>query len=573
MRDRVLSAILWGLFVLVALGLIYTQLLRFGYYSRLSKNNAIRIMPIDGPRGKIFDRNKILLVTNRLSFDVALIYQELRNREKLARLLNTTLGISGRNLIRYLEKASLKPYAPVTILEDIDKEKALTLEEETFDVDGLVVETRSRRHYIYDDVGSHIFGYLTEISETELGGLKDYGYRMKDLVGRSGLEKYYNTYLTGVDGGLQIEVDNKGRQTRILGLKEPSSGRDLYLTIDMELEKLCDVLLGEHSGAIIIMNPKNGEILALVSHPAFNPNSFVEPKSSEERLSLLRDKKRTPLVDRAITGLYAPGSVFKIVTASSALGTNRITRSTNFFCTGSYRLGNAKFDCWKEEGHGAQNITNGLMNSCNVFFYQTGRAAGVDNIEAFSKLFGFGKATGIDLPDESSGLVPGRAWKRLYKRENWYEGETLNYAIGQGYLLVTPIQVLQMMAVIANNGSVARPYIVKRIGSTEIANTRIKNISMRKDVIETIREGLFKVVNSENGTGKRAKVEGVLVAGKTGTAENPQGKTHAWFSGFAPYNDPKICLVVFLEHGGKGGLEPSEIAKGIFEEAKKRGYL
>lgn len=574
MREKLLNTVLQGLFALLIIGLVYMQAFRFFYYSKLSKNNAIRIVPIDGPRGIIFDRNRIPLVTNRLSFDVAIVYQELKDKEKLIRLLNDLLGLSREAIRRSLEKARLKaPYAPVTIVEDVDKEKAFCLEEASFDTRGLVVETRSKRHYIYNEVGGHIFGYLSEISEKELENLRDYGYRIKNLVGRSGLEKYYNTYLTGLDGGTQIEVDNKGRQTRILGLKEPASGKDLHLTIDITLQSLCDKLLGEQNGAIIVMNPQNGEVLALVSHPTFDPNVFVRPDASIERLKLLRDEIGHPLLNRAISGLYAPGSVFKVVIASGALEAKRITAHTHFFCGGSYKLGNANFDCWKESGHASQEVTSALANSCNVFFYQTGRAMGVDSIEAFAKLFGFGKPTGIDLPDEAQGLVPGRLWKRLYRRDNWYEGETVNYAIGQGYLLVTPIQILQMMAAMANGGSLARPYIVRRIESTDISNVKTRYLGLKPDVIQKIREGLAKVVNSENGTGRRAKVEGLVIAGKTGTAENPQGRTHAFFCGFAPFDDPKICLVVFLEHGGKGGLEPAQIAKTLFEEAKNKGYI
>ncbi|MBI5143795.1 MAG: penicillin-binding protein 2, partial [Candidatus Omnitrophica bacterium] len=559
--------------LLLIVGLAYTQVFRFFYYSRLSKNNSIRIIPIDGPRGRIFDRNGIPMVTSRLSFDVAVVYQELKDIELLEELLNEVLGLSRDSLKRSLEKARAKPYAPVTIVEDVDKEKAIILEEASFDTRGLVIETRSKRHYIYNEAGCHIFGYLSEITEEELEALRDYGYHIKDLVGRSGLEKYYNTYLAGVDGGTQIEVDNKGRQTRVLGLKEPSNGKDLYLTIDISLQLVCDKLLGEHSGAIIVMNPEDGEVLALASHPTFDPNIFIRPDASSERLKLLRDKARHPLLNRAISGLYAPGSVFKVVIASGALEAKKITANTHFFCGGSYSLGNAKFDCWKEEGHASQNVVEGLMNSCNVFFYQTGRAMGVDNIETFTKSFGFGRPTGIDLPDESQGIVPGRLWKRLYRRDNWYEGETVNYAIGQGYLSVTPIQILQMMAVMANKGSLIRPYLVGRIESTDISNVKRKTAGLKSDVIQKVREGLFRVVNDENGTGRRAKVEGVSIAGKTGTAQNPQGRTHAWFSGFAKFNDPKICLVVFLEHGGKGGLEPAAIAKDIFEEVRDKGYI
>lgn len=571
MKEKLVFIPIQLFFALLVLGLVYTQVLKFPYYSRLARDNAIRIIPIEGPRGTIFDRNGIPLVNDRISFSVAVVYQELRNRKKLTRLLTNLFDVSQKEIEEAIDKSGKKPYAPVTIIEDIDKDKAFILEEESFDIRGLVVETKSIRNYAYNNVGAHIFGYLSEISEQELENLKEYGYRIKDLVGRDGLEKYYDKDLAGIDGGIQIQVDNKGRQVRILGYREPRKGKDLYLTIDINLQKVCDKVLEGKSGAIIVMDPNTGGILALSSSPSYDPNIFVKPEESSERLKLLRDKVRYPMLNRAISGIYPPGSVFKVVVASAALQMKRISTHTHFNCTGAYILGRSKFACWKEGGHGQQNVTNAIMNSCNIFFYNTGRALGVDNIEGFAHIFGFGKKTGIDLPDEAKGIVPGRLWKKIHKKETWYEGDTINYAIGQGYILVTPIQILGMMSVIANKGYIVKPYIVKRIDSEPTVGVENKSASLNSNAIKTVREGLYEVVNSENGTGRRAKVDGMAVAGKTGTAENPLGRTHAWFAGFAPLDNAKICLVVFLEHGGKGGLEPSEIAKEIFEEVKKEG--
>ena len=573
MKERIPITVVTALFILLCIGLFYNQVIRFGYYSRMSRNNSIRVIPIDGPRGNIFDRNGVSLVSNRLSFDVAVVYQELRDNQKFIRLLRDSLKMSPKEIVRALNKARARPYAPVTVLEDIDKDKALMLEEASFDLDGLTIETRSKRDYLYNNTGSHIFGYLSEIGEDELEDLKDYGYRMRDLVGRSGLEKQYEAYLRGADGGTQIEVDSRGRATRVIGVREPSNGKDLYLTVDIALQAACDKLLGDHKGAICVMDPRTGEVLAIASHPAFDPNVFVRPKSSDERVGLLKDRVGRPLSNRAISGLYPPGSVFKVVTASAALETGKITPNKLFVCQGSYHLGSAKFDCWKAEGHGPQNLVDGLMNSCDVYFYNVGRAAGVDAIEAYSKLFGYGRQTGIDLPDEVRGLVPGRIWKRSFKRVGWFEGDTVNYSIGQGYLLTTPMQVMDMMSVIANNGYLVKPYLVKKIGDTSLQLEKPKNIGLKPQTIKVIQQGLFEVVNNVDGTGKRAKVDGVIVAGKTGTAETPHGRTHAWFSGFAPLDNPKICVVVFLEHGGKGGLEPASIARGVFEEARNKGYL
>ena len=483
MRDRIPVATISALFILLVSGLFYNQIVRFGYYSRLSKNNSIRIIPIDGPRGNMFDRNGTVMVSNRLAFDVAVVYQELKDKQKFVRTMGEMLKMQPRDVVRALNKAMVRPYAPVTILEDIDKDKAIMLEEASFDIDGLTIETHSKRNYLYNNIGSHVFGYLGEITEDELDGLKDYGYRTRDLVGRAGLEKEYEAYLKGNDGGTQIEVDSRGRQTRSMGVKEPSSGKDLYLTIDISLQAVCDKLLGDRKGAVCVVNPRTGEMLALASHPAFDPNVFVRPKSSDERVALLKDRIGRPLSDRAISGLYAPGSVFKIVTASSALETKKITPNTRYICQGSYRLGKAKFDCWKSEGHGSQDLVEGLMNSCDVFFYNTGRAAGVDAIETYAKLFGLGQPSGIDLPDEVKGLVPGRIWKKSARHTPWFEGDTVNYSIGQGYLLVTPIQVMDMMAVMANNGFLVRPYIVRRVGEVSMQADKPKYLGLNPATI------------------------------------------------------------------------------------------
>lgn len=572
MRNRIISIAIFTALILLVFGLFYTQVIRFGHYDQLSKNNVIRIIPIDGPRGIIFDRNGVPLVTNRLAFDVAVVYQELQDLEKFVRLVSATVGISPRDIAAALERASLKPYAPVTVVEDIPKEKALILDEASFDMPGLVIETRSKRSYPYGNVGSHLFGYLSEISEDELDRLRDYGYRMRDLIGRSGLERSYNNYLAGVDGGIQVQVDNRGRQARVLGLKEPKSGQDLYTTIDISLQIVADKILAGKRGAVVAMDPRTGEVLALSSHPAFDPNVFVTANKSEERLRLLRDKKNKPLINRALSGLYSPGSVFKVVIATAALEGHKISAATTYVCNGTFRLGRATFACWKEGGHGPQEVTNALMNSCNVFFYNTGRAAGVDLIETYTKLYGFGKPTGIDLPDEVSGIAPGRAWKRMNRNADWYEGETINYAIGQGYLLVTPIQIMNMMAAVANNGILVKPYIVKRIASTAVASQQRKNLGISDATMKKVRKGLWMVINGEGGTAKRVRVEGVVIAGKTGTAQNPQGSTHAWFAAFAPFDDPKLCVVVFVEHGGHGS-DAAALAHDIFLEAKIKGLL
>lgn len=573
MKEKSLAVPIRLLFIMLALALVYTQIVRYDYYSKLSRDNAIRIIPIEGPRGAIFDRHGVGLVSNRVSFDVAIVYQDLKNQKKLIDLLVNTLGVKRERIEDGIGKAAEKPYAPVMILNDIDREKAFILEEESFDVRGLVIQTKSMRDYLHGNVGAHLLGYLGEISDFELASGEKYGYRAKGLVGRDGIEKYYDSYLSGVEGGMQIQVDNRGRLVRTLGLKEAVNGKDLYLTIDINLQLACDKALEGKRGAIIAMDPNTGEVLALSSSPGFDPNIFVRPEGSSQRLRLIGNRRMYPMLNRAIAGIYQPGSVFKIVVAMAALNTDRIGRQTRFNCPGYFTLGTGRFACWKEEGHSSQNVVDALMNSCNVFFYNTGKILGIDNIETYAKNFGFGRTTGIDLPNEAKGIVPGRSWKRSVKKDSWYEGDTVNLAIGQGYILVTPIQILEMISIVANNGRVVKPHVVKRIDTFDVSPAPRHDLNFSKNAMKAVKDGLYKVVNAQNGTGKRARLDGVAIGGKTGTAENPAGATHAWFCGFTPINDAKLSLVVFLEHGGKGGLEASEIAKEIFTVAKSKGYL
>ncbi len=572
MRQEALTLFITILFVFLLLGLIYAQVLNHDAYYAQSQNNFIRIVPIDGPRGKIFDRNGRIMVNNRLSLDVSCIYQEIGRKDLFIKTLGTVLGTSPRGVIRCLEKASERPFAPVTLQEDVEKERAISLEELEPGVRGAVIEPKSKRDYVYGSAAGHICGYLGEVNEEELDRLRGYGYRMRDLIGRSGLEKYYNNYLTGIDGGEQIEVDARGRRVSLLGLKEPKAGKDLWLTIDARLQQLAQNLLEGKTGAIVLMDPRNGEVLALASSPAYDPNTFVRPREFAERMRLVEDRSK-PFLNRAIGGVYAPGSVFKIVTACGALETKKISRYTRFTCTGTYKLGGTTFHCWKEGGHGPQDIIDAIKNSCNVFFYTAGKSLGVDALESYALRFGFGKPTGIDLPEEASGLVPGRLWKMLAKKEAWYDGETVNLAIGQGYLMVTPLQVLRMTACIANGGKLVRPFMVKRIGPVEVGSSRLQDLGLSAETVRIIKEGMLKVVNDDSGTGRRAKVDGLVIGGKTGTAQNPQGVPHAWFIGFAPAENPSLSVVVMVEHGGRGGYEPAEIAHDIFKAAREMGYL
>jgi penicillin-binding protein 2 len=542
------------------------------YYKELSEKNRIRLLSLSAPRGNIYDRKGNLLAGSKIAFDCAIIPQEFKADEKKLKELSSILQIQPASLQKKIKENVAAPFIPAILKKDIGKETAISISERSIDYPGLIIHTYPKRYYPNGRIGSSLIGYLGRINQKELDALRDYGYKPIDFVGRGGLELSYDNYLKGDDGGMQTEVDSMGRELRVLGIREPEKGRDITVTVDLDLERYVDSLFEGHSGAVIVMDSSSGGILALASKPDFDPNIFV---SSSEPSLIRKLLKRTdyPFVNRSISGAYPPGSTFKIVTASAALESGRVSGTDHFGCKGYYVVGNRRFNCWREEGHKLQTMAEGIKNSCNVFFYQVGRKAGVDELSAYASLYGFGSLSGIDLPYEAEGVVPSRAWKRHNKKEMWYEGDTVNFAIGQGYLLVTPIQILRMINVIATEGELIKPFIVKSIDSVEVFTTERRELNISNNACKLIKEGTRKAVEDNNGTAFRARAEGLKVAGKTGTAQTGAKNTHAWFAGFSPIESPKVSLVIFLEHGGKGGNKPSRMASSIFTKLKELGYL
>lgn len=557
-------------FLLLIAGMLYVQVIKAPVYIALARNNRIRIVPIAAPRGDVYDRNGTIIVSSRTRFDCIAIPQEMADKDRCLSSAARILGTEKDKLYRSFKKGYLNPFTPVILARDIAKEKAIEIEEERLNLPGIFISTRPVRDYLYGDAYAHLVGYIGEIGPNELNRLDRYGYSMSDFIGKTGVEKEYDNYLRGRHGGMQVEVDSRGRQVRILSSKSPQRGKDIRLTIDIELQKYINEAFKDKKGACAVMDPRNGEMLGLVSTPAFDPNLFVARDRGVR--DLLRDK-RQPLLDRAVGCAYPPGSVFKIVVATAGLQERKIKKDTLFTCGGRYKVGGRAFHCWREEGHGPQNVTLGIKNSCNIFFYNTGLLLGPDSIGRYAQRFGFGKPAGIDLPEEAGGLVPSRMWKKLSRGARWYDGETANYAIGQGYLLATPLQILRMASTIANGGFLVSPHVVNRVESVEVSADTRRDIGISKAVIETVAGGMRDVVEDDSGTGTRARVQGITIAGKTGTAETGRGTTHAWFTGFSSVKEPKIALVVFLEEGGKGGLNAADTASRIFRKARELDLL
>jgi len=572
MRTKIFALILISCMAILLISLACIQVGWHERYRVMSEGNRLRVVSLMAPRGCIFDRNGDGLVKDVLCFNVSVIYSRIKDMDSLADVLSSVLEVPRGEIAADIKKSREQPYSPVCVAADVGIEKAIHLEESGADYPGLLLEVSAKREYIHGNTASNTLGYVGCINRSEFETLKHYGYQINDLVGRDGIEKYYDEYLRGRHGGKQIEVDHRGRKVLTLGFREPSPGKDLYLTIDLELQKFCEELLENKKGAILAMDPEDGAILAMASAPAYDPNIFVSRTRRQEINDLLKNRDY-PLLNRAIGGAYPPGSIFKIIVATGALETGVATQETAFNCPGYFTLGRATFHCWRESGHGMLVLKEGIKNSCNVYFFNLGLLLGVDRISAFAKEFGFGACTGIDLPGETPGTVPTRNWKKKRFGENWYKGDTVNYSIGQGYLLCSPLQIVRMMSVFANGGYLVKPYVVEKIGGIPVSSGARIDLNISPGSLEIIRDALRKVVNDPRGTGMKARLDNVVVAGKTGTAQTSKEKNHGWFAGFAPFEKARLAVVVFDEYGGKGGYYAAGTGGRVFQKAEELGLL
>ncbi len=572
MRIKIFTLILLFFTAVLLTALAYVQVVKYEKYSTMSEENRLKIIPLMAPRGSIFDRAGNPLVKDTLCFNVSVIYSRVKNAEALEKALSSMLAIPQETIAAGIRNSRGQSYLPVCIAADIGMENAVRVEEAALDYPGLLLEVSAKREYMHEKTASNLLGYLGFINRPEFEKLRHYGYKINDLVGRDGIEKQYDKYLRGIHGGKQIEVDSRGREKTILGFKEPVPGRNIYLTIDLELQKFCESLLQDKRGAILALDPQSGAVLAMASAPSYDPSVFVTKSRRKEAGLLLKDRMY-PLLNRAIAGVYPPGSIFKVVIAAAALENGVISQGSSFDCEGSFSLGKAVFRCWKKKGHGQQILVNAIKNSCNVYFFRTGLLLGAEKIAAFAEKYGFGKRTGVDLPGERAGTLPTPGWKKKRFNEAWYKGDTVNYSIGQGYMLCSPLQVARMMCVYANRGYLVRPYLVSRVGDVPVGSRDKVFLYISPKSMETVREGMRKVVNDPHGTGQKAKQDIVIIAGKTGTAQVSRGGNHGWFAGFAPFEDAKLVVVVFDEHGGKGGYYAASTAGSVFKKARELGII
>jgi penicillin-binding protein 2 len=537
------------MFFFLGLGLVNLQVIGGRSYRALSDKNCIRLLPQTGARGKILDRQGNILADSKLSYDAIILPQELNQPEKELTEAAAILGTSPRDLKETFRQGYVSSSVPVTIAKNINIKKAIALEELKNEIPGIIIQPKPVRHYPYGRLASHVIGYVSEIDRWRLTKLEDYGYKTKDIVGFGGVEERYDYYLRQEEGGLSVEVDHRGRFARMLGFKPARNGKDLQLTLDLKIQKIADGKLEGRRGCVIIMDPYTGEIIAMASSPNFNPSLFVAKSPS---ISNLFNNPDAPLINRAISASYPAGSVFKVIVAAAALETRKINSSTTFLCQGGISIGNQGFACWSK--HGQQNLIEAITHSCNVFFYKTGLLAGAQIIHDYAVKFGLSKPASFELPYEAGGFIPSPLWRRINKFQNWFDGDTANLSIGQGDVLVTPLQLTRMMAVFANKGYLVTPYIVKAIDGQDISTYQRKatRLSLKASTIDYIRQGLRDVVLNPGGTANVLSDIGVSVAGKTGTAQVAHGQPHAWFVGFFPFKNPKFVICVFLEHGGPG---------------------
>ena len=564
-----------ALFIVIILHLFKMQVIDYEYYKRQSERNRIRPVVLEAPRGAILDRYGREMVSNRLAFDCFVIPQEGKaHLERTFKRMGAILDIPEEDLARRYKTRKTGAFTPVLLAEDVKKESAIEVEEDSDAMPGVFIKTRPIREYVLGDKAAHLLGYTGLLSGDEYKQLKNYGYQLNDAVGKAGVEKYYESYLRGKDGAVQYEADSRGRLLRVLSIQEPVEGKALKLSVDKDLQALVSGLLEDQTGAVIVMELETGGILAIASSPAYDPGLFLKPPGDRTLVHRIVTDPRRPLLNRAISGEYPPGSTFKMITSHAALKAGKIDTSTNFFCPGYFFLGKHRFRCWEHDGHGTLDIYGAIQHSCDVFFYNTGIRLDVNLLADGAREFGLGSKTLVDLPSEREGLVPSREWKRAYFSSDpeWYRGETAIFAIGQGYLLATPIQMLKAASIVATDGQWLRPHAVDKIGDVSVAPGVQHREDFDRQALAVVREGMKRVVQSDTGTGQRARSALVSVSGKTGTAQATGYKDHAWFVGYAPSVNARTAIVVLLEQGGHGGVSAATVAGKAFQWMAEHGY-
>ncbi len=533
-----------------------------------SETNRTRLVKVRAPRGMILDRKGRVLATSRPQFVVMAIPETLQANPRAMKILCTTLGITKDELQAIFKRERAAKLAPVRVAIDVPLDVVAKLMERRPILPGVSVEQDQLRSYPDGSLCVHVLGYIGEVNKEQLDALRTKGMKLNpgDYVGKSGIEKQYEGILHGVDGGREIEVDARGRTRRILGVREPIPGSTLVLTIDKDLQIAAARALEGKTGAVVAVDPRSGEVLAMVSKPDFDPNIFVKKvkKADWDRIFL---NKSNPLQNRAVANKYPPGSTFKPITATAGLVNHVTSVNAHTYCSG---VGLYRRRCWKR--HGAVTFTTAMSQSCDVFFYQVGDRLGINRLAKMARAFGLGSLTGIDLPEaRKKGTVPDEAWKEERYHERWYPGETVICAIGQGYIEATPLQMSLVSATVAMSGKRYQPHMLREIRTPnnktdrKIGSIELPSVPASAENFKDVKWGMRQTVAGPGGTGKVVNIEGVTVCGKTGSAEVTRGLPHAWFICFAPMDNPEIAIAVIAEHGWHGATAAAPVARAILD--------
>ncbi len=582
--QRRLILLRLGVLAVLAILLIrvwYIQIVNGEEYAILSKQNRVRIVYLKPPRGLVYDRHHNLLANNIPSFNLYVALPDVDDQQHLQQDLSELIGVSTDDVRVMMDKYRTSRL-PLKLREGLTLKQAAAIESNLAQLSGVGIQAETERSYPQGNVAAHIIGYVGEISAKALKEERFHDLVLGSAVGKYGVELEYDHIVRGRVGHKTIEVDARGHEQRVIQIKEPIPGDNLHLTIDLPLQRLAEDLLGDMAGVIVALDPRNGDVLVLASHPTFDPNALTRGLTVSH-WNQIRHDPRKPMTNRATQGQYPPGSVFKVVMAAAGLETGSIARSTPFECRGQFHIGNRVFRDWKKEGHGFVTLHEGLVHSCDIYFYTLGHQLGIDRIAHYAEQLGLGRRTGIDLPAEKFGVVPSREWKERMLGERWYPGETISVAIGQGFVTVTPLQMAMLIGTIANNGVQYQPRVVRQIEQRhdgtriDIAPSRSDSIPIKRETLAALHEALRDVVVS--GTGRRAQSRHVDISGKTGTAQvvslrNVESeddvphalRDHAWFVAYAPSDNPTIAVSVIVEHMGHGGVVAAPMARAIIDE-------
>ncbi|MGP1412765.1 penicillin-binding protein 2 [Pyramidobacter piscolens] len=545
-------AVATGSFVVLAAALALFQVLWSDRYVGLALKNRLRLIRMPPARGQIYDCKGLPLALNVMTFDIMGYPLDLQRDEVKQKLLGALqrarLPHDPEKLERRIKNLYWAPYRAISLVSNLTLLQMTSLMEDPEFPEVLFPLPVWRRTYPAGPLASHVVGYVGEISEQELRSVEtdeNKSYIGGDVIGKSGVEKYYEDVLRGSIGERAVEVDARGRQRRTLNETMPGIGQDLTLTLDLSAQSYASDLMKDYNGVMVALDVNNGEVVVMWSNPSYDPNPLAWGVSGTEWAGLNFDASR-PLLNRAISGQYSPGSIFKAVTGYAALESGVVDKNTAIHCSGVFRLGSNVYRCWRRGGHGRESFVHALRDSCDVYFYETSQMVGVKRYDEVGERFGLGRPLGIDLPGEAAGLLPSPDWKRNAMHQGWFRGDSVNMSIGQGFVLLTPLQMASVYATIANGGIFYRPHVLKT------AKVEGQPTGLRQEYLKLVKAGLRAVV-AKGGTGHRAAMSGVEIAGKTGTVQHDHGKDHAVFAGYAPASEPRYAVVCFIEGGESGG--------------------